>query len=40
MHEQIAKMMAVVEASTQQAAAASRALEESRAELTVRIIEL
>ena len=40
MQEQIAKMMAMVEASAQQAAAASRALEETRAELTANISEL
>ena len=33
-------MMAMVEASAQQAAAASRALEETRAELTAKILEL
>ena len=38
--EQVAKMMAMVEASTQQAAATNRALEETRAELTTRIVEL
>ena len=40
MQEQIAKMMAMVEASTQQATAASRSLEETRAELTTKITEL
>ena len=39
MQEQIAKMMAMVETSAQQAATASRALEETRAELTAKIIE-
>ena len=33
-------MMAMVEASTQQAVAASRALEETRIDLTTKIIEL
>ena len=32
--------MAMIEASAQQAAAANRALEETRAELTTKIIEL
>ena len=36
----IAKMMAMVEASAQQAAAVNRALKETRAELTAKIIEL
>ena len=40
LQEQIAKMMAMVETSTQQAAAANRALEETRAELTAKIAEL
>ena len=40
MQEQIAKMMAMVKASAQQATAASRALEETRAELTAKILEL
>ena len=40
MQEQREKMMAMVEASAQQAAAASRALEETRAELTAKIPEL
>ena len=40
MQEQIAKMIAMVEASTQQAIAASRALEETQAELTTKITEL
>ena len=40
MQEQIAKMMALVKASGQQAAAASRALEETRAELIAKITEL
>ena len=40
MQEQIAKMMATVKASAQQAAMANRALEETRAELTAKITEL
>ena len=40
MQEHIAKMMAMVEASAQQAAAVSRALEETRADLTAKILEL
>ena len=40
MHEQMAKMMVMVEASEQQAAAASKALEETRAELITKISEL
>ena len=40
MQEQIAKMMAMVEASAQQAAAASRALEETQVELTAKITKL
>ena len=40
MQEQIAKMMAMVEASAQQATTVSQALEETRAELTTKIMEL
>ena len=40
MQEQIAKMMAMVEASAQQAAGGSRALKETRVELTAKITEL
>ena len=40
MQEQMAKMMAMVEASAQQAAVASRALEETQAELITKITEL
>ena len=40
MQEQIAKMMAMVETLAHQAAAANRALEETRAELTTKITEL
>ena len=38
--EQITKMMVILEASMQQAAAASRALAETRVKLTVKITEL
>ena len=40
MQEQMAKMMAMVEASAQQAIAENRALEETQAKLTARITEL
>ena len=40
LQEQIAKMMAMVEASAQQVIAANRALEEARAEFTTKIAEL
>ena len=40
LQEQIAKMMAMVEASAQQVIAANRALEEARAEFTMKITEL
>ena len=40
LQDQIAKMMAMVEAFAQQAAAANKALEETRAELTAKIAEL
>ena len=40
MQEKMAKMMAMVEASAQQAEAANRALEETQAELTAKITEL
>ena len=40
MQEQIAKMKAMVEASAQQAMAASRALEETQVELTAKITKL
>ena len=40
LQDQIAKMMAMVEAFAQQAAAANKALEETRAELTTKIAEL
>ena len=40
MQEQIDKMMATMEASTQQATTASRPLEETRAELTAKITKL
>ena len=40
LQEQIAKMMAMVETSAQQVATANRALEETRAELTTKIVEL
>ena len=38
--EQIAKMMVMVKASAQQAAVASRAVQETRAKLTAKITEL
>ena len=40
LQEQIAKMMAMVEASAQQVVAENRALEEARAEFTSKIAEL
>ena len=40
LQEQIAKMMAMVEASSQQVLAANKALEEARAEFTSKIVEL
>ena len=40
LQDQIAKMMAMVETFTQQAAVANRALEETRAELTAKIAKL
>ena len=40
LQEQIAKMMAMVEASSQQVLAANKALEEARAEFTLKIAEL
>ena len=40
LQEQIAKMMAMVETSAQQAGAANRALEETQTELTAKIAEL
>ena len=40
LQEQLAKMMAMVEAFAQQVVAANRALEEARAEFTTKIAEL
>ena len=40
LQEQIAKMMAMVETSAQQVIAVNKALEEARAEFTVKIVEL
>ena len=40
LQKQIAKMMAMVEASAQQVVAANRALEEARAEFTTKVAKL
>ena len=40
LHEQVAKMMAMVETSAQQVLVANRVLEEARAKFTTKITEL